>query len=138
LSNKELDFSAKATANMGNTPEANFLILTVQKLAAQKMQLAADAASDWFSTNNTYGKGKGADGKEYSSFEKYWRSASQEDEFIGPQLINELNSAKQIEAFLDIKGINKDANGGYTDDALSKLTQEELDAIKAKLGSFNQ
>lgn len=71
LSNKELDFSAKATANMGNTPEANFLILTVQKLAAQKMQLAADAASDWFDLNQTYGKGKGADGKEYSSFEKY-------------------------------------------------------------------
>ena len=138
LSNKELDFSAKATANMGNTAEANFLILTVQKLAAQKMQLAADAASDWFSDNGTYGKGKGADGKEYSSFEKYWRSASQEDEFIGPQLINELNSAKQIEAYLDIKGVKKDANGGYTDDALSKLTEEELDAIKAKLGSFNQ
>ena len=52
--------------------------------------------------------------------------------------INELNSAKQIEAYLDIKGVKKDANGGYTDDALSKLTEEELDAIKAKLGSFNQ
>jgi LysM repeat protein len=138
LSNRELDFSAKATANMGNTPEANFLILTVQKMAAQKMQLAADAASDWFSSNGTYGKGKGADGKEYSSFEKYWRKVSQEDEFIGPQLINELNSAKQIEAYLDIKGVKKDANGAYTDDALSKLTPEELDAIKAKLGSFNQ
>ena len=138
LSNKELDFSAKATANMGNTPEANFLILTVQKLAAQKMQLAADAASDWFDLNQTYGKGKGADGKEYSSFEKYWRKVSQEDEFIGPQLINELNSAKQIEAYLDIKGVKKDANGAYTDDALLKLTTEELDAIKAKLGSFNQ
>ena len=66
------------------------------------------------------------------------RKVSQEDEFIGPQLINELNSAKQIEAYLDIKGVKKDANGAYTDDALSKLTPEELDAIKAKLGSFNQ
>ena len=138
LSNKELDFSAKATANMGNTAEANLLILTVQKLAAQKLQLGADAALEYFSTNKTYGKGKAPDGKEYASFENYWRKVSQEDEFIGPQLINELNSAKQIEAYLDIKGVKKDANGGYTDDALSKLTEEELDAIKAKLGSFNQ
>ena len=138
LSNKELDFSAKATANMGNTPEANFLILTIQKLAAEKMQLAADGASDWFSENGTYGKGKGADGEEYSSFEKYWRKASQQDEFIGPQLINNLNSAKQIEAYLDIKGIDKDASGNYSEKSFAKLTQEERDAISAKLGSFNQ
>lgn len=138
LSNKELDFSAKATANMGNTPEANFLILTIQKLAAEKMQLAATAADDWAERNGTYGKGKDADGNEYSSFESFWRAESRKDEFIGPQLINQLNSSKQIEAYLDIKGIKKTADGSYTDEALSKLSQEELDAITAKLGSFNQ
>ena len=138
LSNKELDFSAKATANMGNTPEANFLILTIQKLAAEKMQLAATAADDWSDRNGTYGNGKDADGKEYSSFESFWRAESRKDEFIGPQLINLLNSPKQIEAYLDIKGIKKTDDGNYTDEALSKLSQEELDTITAKLGSFNQ
>jgi len=121
LSNKELDFSGKATAQLGTTAEANKVILAFQKQAALKVQILSDEASDYFSDNETYGRGK-MNGKSYSSVDQYLNEFKKNNEIFGPALIDEFSTQAEIKAYKRLRG--------------SALTELEIEAMIVKLESL--
>jgi uncharacterized short protein YbdD (DUF466 family) len=121
LSNKELDFSGKATAQLGTTAEANKVILAFQKQAALKVQILSDEASDYFSENETYGRGK-MNGKSYSSVDQYLNEFKKNNEVFGPALIDEFSTEAEVKAYRRLRG--------------SALTDPEIEAMIAKLESL--
>ena len=121
LSNKELDFSGKATAQLGTTAEANKVILAFQKQAALKVQIMSNEAADYFSENGTYGRGK-MDGKTFSSVDQYLNDFKNNNEIFGPALINEFSTVAEVKAYRRLRG--------------NALTDAELDAMTAKINSL--
>ena len=121
LSNKELDFSGKATAQLGTTAEANKVILAFQKQAALKVQILSNEAADYFSENGTYGRGK-MDGKTFSSVDQYLNDFKNNNEIFGPALINEFSTVAEVKAYRRLRG--------------NALTDAEIDAMTAKINSL--
>jgi len=105
LSNKELDFSGKATAQIGSTAEANKVILAFQKQAAIKSQLVASQVDRYFNINNTFGGGE-IDGKKYDSVDGYIRDYVKDNEVFGAAMIQELNTLAEIKAYKKYRGEN--------------------------------
>ena len=103
LSNKELDFSGKATAQLGSTVEANKVILAFQKQAALKSQIVANEASKYFAENSTYGKGK-MGSKTFASVDDYLNAFKKNNEVFGPALIREFNTLAEIKAYEKLRG----------------------------------
>ena len=122
LSNKELDFSGKATAQLGTTAEANKVILAFQKQAALKVQIMSNEAADYFSENGTYGRGK-MDGKTFSSVDQYLNDFKNNNEIFGPALINEFSTVAEVKAYRRLRG--------------NALTDAEIDAMTAKINSLS-
>ena len=105
LSNKELDFSGKATAQIGSTAEANKVILAFQKQAAIKSQLVASQVDRYFNENKTYGGGE-MDGKKYDSVDGFVRDYVKDNEVFGAAMIQELNTLAEIKAYKKYRGEN--------------------------------
>ena len=105
LSNKELDFSGKATAQIGSTAEANKVILAFQKQAAIKSQLVAEQVDRYFFDNKTYGGDK-IDGKKYFSVDGYIKDYVKDNEVFGSDMIQELNTLAEIKAYKKYRGRN--------------------------------
>ena len=113
LSNKELDFSGRATAQLGTSVEANKVILAFQKQAAIKAINLSEKAQEYFDQNNTFGKGKIGE-KTYSSVDAYLREYKNNNEIFGPDLIRSFQTAGEIKVYRDFRGkriteIEKDA-----------------------------
>jgi hypothetical protein len=121
LSNKELDFSGKATAQLGTTAEANKVILAFQKQAALKVQIMSNEASDYFSENDTYGRGK-MNGKTYSSVDQYLNEFKNDNEIFGPALIDQFSTEAEVKAYRRLRG--------------NSLTDPEIAAMIAKIESL--
>ena len=114
LSNKELDFSGKATAQLGTSVEANKVILAFQKRAAVKAINVSEKAQEYFSKNKTFGKGE-FDGKKYSSVDAYLREYKNDNEIFGPDLIQSFQTNGEIKVYRDFRG--------------SRITEAEKDAL---------
>ncbi len=113
LSNKELDFSGRATAQLGTSVEANKVILAFQKQAAIKAINLSEKAQEYFDANNTFGKGKIGE-KTYSSVDAYLREYKNNNEIFGPDLIRSFQTPGEIKVYRDFRGkriteIEKDA-----------------------------
>lgn len=113
LSNKELDFSGRATAQLGTSVEANKVILAFQKQAAIKAINLSEKAQEYFDANNTFGKGKIGE-KTYSSVDAYLREYKNNNEIFGPDLIQSFQTPGEIKVYRDFRGkriteIEKDA-----------------------------
>jgi hypothetical protein len=113
LSNKELDFSGRATAQLGTSVEANKVILAFQKQAAIKVINLSEKAQEYFDANNTFGKGKIGE-KTYSSVDAYLREYKNNNEIFGPDLIQSFQTPGEIKVYRDFRGkgiteIEKDA-----------------------------
>ena len=117
LSNKELDFSGKATAQLGTSVEANKVILAFQKRAAVKAINVSEKAQEYFSKNETFGKGE-IDGKKYSSVDAYLREYKNNNEIFGPDLIQSFQTNGEIKVYRDFRG--------------SRITEAEKDALIAR------
>jgi hypothetical protein len=119
LSDRELLFSAEATANFGNTPTANQMILLFQKRAGIRAQELAELANEYFDTFGTFGgtKGEKFHGKEYKSFRQFQNEYKNQDAIIGVGMIGEINSVPQLSAYIKLRGGTK------------RLTQDESMAI---------
>ena len=117
LSNKELDFSGKATAQLGTSVEANKVILAFQKRAAVKAINVSEKAQEYFSKNKTFGKGE-FDGKKYSSVDAYLREYKNDNEIFGPDLIQSFQTNGEIKVYRDFRG--------------SRITEAEKDALIAR------
>tara|TARA_R100001509_G_C4874129_1_gene217922 strand:- start:293 stop:1576 length:1284 start_codon:yes stop_codon:yes gene_type:complete len=105
LSNKELDFSGKATAQIGTTAEANKVILAFQKQAAIKSQIVAEQVNTYFDKAGTYG-GATVDGKRYTSVTDYVNQFVKNNEIFGPAMIDEFNTLAEIKAYKELRGRN--------------------------------
>ena len=104
ISEKELRIASEATANFGNTPEANRMILLTQKAAAAKARAVEGEAFRYIEANGNLGKGK-IDGKTYNSFSQYKREfVNQDKEFIVKQVVPEINSMAEMKALVKISG----------------------------------
>ena len=117
LSNKELDFSGRATAQLGTSVEANKVILAFQKRAAIKARNVSDKAQEYFAVNSTFGKGK-IDGKTYSSVDAYLREYKNDNEVFGPDLIQSFQTNGEIKVYRDFRG--------------KRITEAEKDALIAR------
>jgi len=118
LSNKELDFSGKATAQLGTSVEANKVILAFQKRAAIKAINVSEKAQEYFSKNSTFGKGE-IEGKKYSSVDAYLREYKNNNEVFGPDLIQSFQTKGEIKVYKDFRG--------------SRITEAEKDALIARV-----
>lgn len=105
LSNKELDFSGKATAQIGTTASANKVILAFQKQAAIKSKLVAEQVDTYFDKTGTYG-GATIDGKKYTSVTDFVNQYVKDNEIFGPAMINEFNTLAEVKAYKDLRGRN--------------------------------
>jgi len=104
ISEKELRIASEATANFGNTPEANRMILLTQKAAAAKARAVEGEAFRYIEANGNLGKGK-IDGKTYNSFSQYKREfVNQDKEFIVKQVVPEIKSMAEMKALVKISG----------------------------------
>ena len=104
ISEKELRIASEATANFGNTPEANRMILLTQKAAAAKARAVEGEAFRYIEANGNLGKGK-IDGKTYNSFSQYKREfVNQDKEFIVKQVVPEIESMAEMKALVKISG----------------------------------
>jgi len=117
LSNKELDFSGRATAQLGTSVEANKVILAFQKRAAIKARNVSDKAQEYFAVNSTFGKGE-IDGKTYSSVDAYLREYKNNNEVFGPDLIQSFQTNGEIKVYREFRG--------------SRITESEKDALIAR------
>lgn len=117
LSNKELDFSGRATAQLGTSVEANKVILAFQKRAAIKARNVSDKAQEYFAVNGTFGKGE-IDGKTYSSVDAYLREYKNDNEVFGPDLIQSFQTNGEIKVYRDFRG--------------KRITEAEKDALIAR------
>lgn len=112
ISEKELTVATRATANFGNTPEANRMILLIQKGAAAKARATENEAFRYIYGDGTeQNKGNGnlgpgtMDGKKYNSFQQYQREfVKQDDEFAIKQVVPEINSISEMKALVKISG----------------------------------
>ena len=104
ISEKELRIASEATANFGNTPEANRMILLTQKAAASKARAVENEAFRYIEQNGNLGKGQ-IDGENYNSFSQYKREfVNQDKEFIVKQVVPEINSKSEMKALVKISG----------------------------------
>jgi len=108
LSNRELGVAEKATANFGNTPEANRMILLTQLAASEKLQFLENEAYRYIygdeqnKPNNNLGPGT-LDGQKYSSFTEYQRKIKSDKDFMFLRMIPRLK-AGDISAFVKLLG----------------------------------
>ena len=125
LSNRELGVAEKATANFGNTPEANRMILLTQLAASEKLQfLESEAYRYIYGDEQNQGNGNlgpgTIDGKKYSSFAQYQREIKSDKDFMFRRMIPRLQLG-DVSAFVKLLG---------GDDALSdELAQALADRI---------
>ena len=120
ISEKELRIASEATANFGNTPEANRMILLTQKAAAVKARAVEGEAFRYIEVNGNLGKGE-IDGKTYNSFSQYKREfVNQDKEFIVKQVVPEINSLAEMKALVKISG------------GLSNLSDETIDLMEKR------
>ena len=120
LSNKELDFSGKATAQLGTSVEANKVILAIsisKTCSRSKAINVSEKAQEYFSKNETFGKGE-IDGKKYSSVDAYLREYKNNNEIFGPDLIQSFQTNGEIKVYRDFRG--------------SRITEAEKDALIAR------
>jgi len=104
ISEKELRIASEATANFGNTPEANRMILLTQKAAAAKARAVEGEAFRYIEANGNLGKGT-IDGKNYNSFSQYKQEfVNQDKEFIVKQVVSEIKSTAEMKALVKISG----------------------------------
>ena len=108
LSNRELGVAEKATANFGNTPEANRMILLTQLAASEKLQFLESEAYRYI-YGDEQNKGNGnlgpgtIDGKKYSSFAQYQREIKNDKEFMFRRMIPKLQLG-DVSAFVKLLG----------------------------------
>ena len=129
ISEKELTVATRATANFGNTPEANRMILLIQKGAAAKARATENEAFRYIYGDGTeQNKGNGnlgpgtMDGKKYNSFQQYQREfVKQDEEFAIKQVVPEINSISEMKALVKIAG------------GLENLSEETVQLIDEKL-----
>jgi hypothetical protein len=123
ISEKELVFSGLATANFGNTPEANAIVLLFQKRAALRAEKLAEFAHEYYDTFGTFGgtKDKKFYDKKYKSFREFQNEYRKEDAVIGVGMIEEIDSREQLAAYMKLRGGSE------------KLSEEEVDAISARI-----
>ena len=104
ISEKELAVATRATANFGNTPEANRMILLTQKAAAAKARATESEAFRYIEGNGNLGKGT-IDGKKYNSFSQYKQEfVNRDKEFVIKQVVPEINSVAEMNALVKISG----------------------------------
>ena len=124
ISEKELAVAQRATANFGNTPEANRMILLTQRAAAAKARAVENEAFRYIEANGNLGKGS-LDGKEYNSFTQYQREfVNRDKEFVIKQVIPEINSVSEMKALVKIAG------------GLNNLSDETVQLMDERLGTF--
>ena len=112
-----MDFSGRATAQLGTSVEANKVILAFQKRAAIKARNVSDKAQEYFAANSTFGKGE-IDGKTYSSVDSYLREYKNNNEIFGPDLIQSFQTNGEIAVYRDFRG--------------KRITEAEKDALIAR------
>ena len=130
LSNRELGVAEKATANFGNTPEANRMILLTQLAASEKLQfLESEAYRYIYGDEQNQGNGNlgpgTIDGKKYSSFAQYQREIKSDKDFMFRRMIPRLQLG-DVSAFVKLLG---------GDDALSDELAQALAARITELQS---
>ena len=110
ISEKELTVATRATANFGNTPEANRMILLTQRGAAAKARAVENEAFRYIN-GDEINKGNGnlgpgtMDGKKYNSFQQYKREfVNRDKEFVVKQVVPEINSMAEMKALVKISG----------------------------------
>jgi hypothetical protein len=124
ISEKELAVAQRATANFGNTPEANRMILLTQRAAAAKARAVENEAFRYIEANGNLGKGS-LDGEEYNSFTQYQRKfVNRDKEFVIKQVIPEINSLSEMKALVKIAG------------GLNNLSDETVQLMDERLGTF--
>ena len=125
ISEKELTVASRATANFGNTAEANRIILLTQRAAAAKARAVENEALRYISKNGNLGQGT-LDGEKYNSFTQYQRAYVKRDEdFLVKQVIPEINSESEMKALIKIAG-----GTNALSDEVSQLMNDRLDMIQ--------
>jgi len=124
ISEQELAVASRATANFGNTPEANRMILLTQRAAAAKARAVENEAFRYIDANGNLGKGS-LDGEEYNSFTQYQREfVNRDKEFVIKQVIPEINSLSEMRALVKIAG------------GLDNLSDETIQLMDERRGTF--
>ena len=124
ISEKELTVATRATANFGNTPEANRMILLTQRGAAAKARAVENEAFRYIEENGNLGKGT-IDGKTYNSFSQYKREfVNRDKEFVIKQVIPEINSLSEMKALVKISG------------GLNNLSDETVELMDQRLAEL--
>jgi len=125
ISEKELTVASRATANFGNTAEANRIILLTQRAAASKARAVENEAFRYVNKNGNLGQGT-LDGEKYNSFTQYQREFVKRDEdFLVKQVIPEINSESEMKALIKIAG-----GTNALSDEVSQLMNDRLDKIQ--------
>ena len=125
ISEKELTVASRATANFGNTAEANRIILLTQRAAAAKARAVENEALRYIGKNGNLGEGT-LDGEKYNSFTQYQREFVKRDEdFMVKQVIPEINSVSEMKALIKIAG-----GPNALSDEVSQLMNDRLDIIQ--------
>jgi len=125
ISEKELTVASRATANFGNTAEANRIILLTQRAAAAKARAVENEAFRYINKNGNLGQGT-LDGEKYNSFTQYQREFVKRDEdFLVKQVIPEINSESEMKALIKIAG-----GTNALSDEVSQLMNDRLDTIQ--------
>jgi len=120
ISEKELTVATRATANFGNTPEANRMILLTQRGAAAKARAVENEAYRYIEQNGNLGKGT-MDGKNYNSFAQYKREfIKRDEEFVIKQVIPDIKSRTEMNALIKISG----GLGELSDETIALLDQK--------------
>ena len=124
ISEKELKIASNATANFGNTAEANRMILLTQRAAAVKARLVESEMLNYKDAIGNLGRGT-YNGKEYNSFTQFKREfVNQDKEFIVKQVVPEINSIAEMNALVKISG------------GLDNLTDETVALMDERLAQF--
>ena len=120
ISEKELKIASNATANFGNTAEANRMILLTQRAAAVKARLVESEMLNYKDEIGNLGRGT-YKGKKYNSFTQFKREfVNQDKEFIVKQVVQEINSLAEMKALVKISG------------GLSNLSDETIDLMEER------
>jgi hypothetical protein len=128
LSNRELGVAEKATANFGNTPEANRMILLTQLAASEKLQFLENEAYRYIYGDGTeQNKGNGnlgpgsIDGRNYSSFAQYQREIKGDKEFMFRRMIPKLQLG-DVSAFVKLLGGQDELSDELAQELASHIT----------------
>jgi len=132
ISEKELTVATRATANFGNTPEANRMILLTQRGAAAKARAVENEAFRYINGDGTeQNRGNGnlgpgtMDGKKYNSFQQYQREfVNRDKEFVVKQVVPEINSIAEMKALVKISG------------GLNNLSEETIELMDERLAQL--